>query len=125
LLLDFEKTFDNVEWGFLFKALKKLGFSTTWIKWVLAFYWMASSKIKINEKIGNPFHFSRSMCQGCPLVSHLFILVANIFDHALNNLCYNIKGFTLPKGGVLQGQTFANDTTFYLHGSPTNLDNMK
>ncbi len=31
LLLDFEKTFDCIEWGFLFKALDKLGFSPTWI----------------------------------------------------------------------------------------------
>jgi hypothetical protein len=27
LLLDFEKTFDRIEWGFLFKALAKLGFT--------------------------------------------------------------------------------------------------
>jgi hypothetical protein len=31
LLLDFEKAFDRIEWGFLFLALAKLGFSETWI----------------------------------------------------------------------------------------------
>jgi hypothetical protein len=29
LLLEFEKAFDRIEWGFLFKALAKLGFSAT------------------------------------------------------------------------------------------------
>jgi hypothetical protein len=29
LLLDFEKTFDRIEWNFLFTALSKLGFNST------------------------------------------------------------------------------------------------
>jgi len=31
LLLDFEKTFDRTKWNFLFTALSKLGFSSTWV----------------------------------------------------------------------------------------------
>jgi hypothetical protein len=38
LLLDFEKTFDRIEWGFLFPAMSKLNFSPKWIKWVSSLY---------------------------------------------------------------------------------------
>jgi hypothetical protein len=38
LPLNFEKTFDKIEWGFLFRALSKFGFSPKWIKWVSSLY---------------------------------------------------------------------------------------
>ncbi len=38
LLLDFEKAFDRIEWGFLFRAVEQLGFSQTWVHWVTSLY---------------------------------------------------------------------------------------
>jgi len=38
LLLDFEKAFDKIEWGFLFTALAKSGFGGTWVNWVGSLY---------------------------------------------------------------------------------------
>jgi hypothetical protein len=51
LLFNFEKTFDIIEWGFLFITLSKLGFSPKWIKWVFSLYWLASSSIKVNGEL--------------------------------------------------------------------------
>jgi len=57
LLLDFEKTFDRIKWGFFFSALAKLGFSNTWVRWVASLYQAASSTIKINGVPGPlPLH---------------------------------------------------------------------
>jgi hypothetical protein len=33
-----------------------------------------------------------------------------------------VEGLSLPKGGLIRDQTFADDTALYLQGSPTNLD---
>jgi hypothetical protein len=35
---------------------------------------------------------------------------------------HGIEGLTLPKGGIIRDQTFANDTTLYLKGDQENLD---
>jgi len=61
LLLDFEKAFDRIEWGFLFSALAKLGFSETWIRWVKTLYLEASSAIKVNGTTGPTFQLARSV----------------------------------------------------------------
>jgi hypothetical protein len=64
LLLDFEKTFDKIEWGFLFPALSKLGFNPKWIQWVSSFYWLACSLVKINDEPGEDFRLARLVKQG-------------------------------------------------------------
>jgi mannosylglycoprotein endo-beta-mannosidase len=71
LLLDFEKAFDKIEWGFLFEALVKLGFCNQWIHWVRSLYHSASLAIKFNEVVGSNFPLARSFRQGCPLVATL------------------------------------------------------
>lgn len=63
LLLDFEKTFDRIEWDFLFKALGKLGFSPTWVHWVAFLYRDATSAIKVNGVADPDFQLARSVRQ--------------------------------------------------------------
>jgi hypothetical protein len=63
LLLDFEKAFDRIEWDFLFKALDKLGFSPTYVRWVASLYREATSAIKVNGAAGPDFHLFRSVRQ--------------------------------------------------------------
>jgi hypothetical protein len=78
LLLDFEKAFDKIEWGFLFMALAKLGFNGTWVRWVRSLYQAVSSAIKVNGAIGLDFQLARSVRQGYPLAPYLFILATNV-----------------------------------------------
>jgi hypothetical protein len=61
LLLDFEKTFDKIEWDFLFPTLSKLGSCPTWIQWISSLYWLASSSVKVNWELGADFRLARSV----------------------------------------------------------------
>lgn len=122
LLLDFEKASDRIEWGFLFTALAKLGFSSTWVKWVRTLYHEASSAIKINGEAGPVFQLARSVCQGCPLAPYLFIIATDVLGHMLEDPKHGIEGLTLPKGGSIRDQTFVDDTALYLKGDQSNMD---
>jgi hypothetical protein len=122
LLLDFEKAFDRIEWGFLFEALAKLGFCNQWIHWVRSLYHSDSSAIKLNGVVGSSFPLARSVRQGCPLAPYLFILATDVPGHMLDNQHFEVEGLSLPRGGRIIDQTFADDTALYLQGSRSNMD---
>jgi hypothetical protein len=81
-----------------------------------------SSLVKVNGEPGEDLRLARSIKQGCPLVSYLFILATDVLGHMLDNPKHEIKGLHLPKGGCVWDQTFMKDTPFYLKGSPSNLN---
>ncbi len=122
LLLDFEKAFDRIEWNFLFTALEKLKFEDTWIRWVRSLYKEASSVIKMNDEVGSDFQLTQSVRQGCPLAPNLFILATDVLGYMLADPKHEVEGLSLPKGGLIRDQTFADDTALYLKGTPSNLD---
>jgi len=121
LLLDFEKAFDRIEWGFFFSALTKLGFSNTWVRWVASLYQAASSAIKVNGTPGSDFQLARSVRQGCPLASYLFILAMDDLGYMLANPKHGVEGLSLQRGGLIRDQIFVDDTALYLKGSPANM----
>jgi len=125
LLLDFEKAFDRIEWDFLFKALGKLGFSPTWVRWVASLYRDATSAIKVNGVAGPDFQLARSVRQGCPLAPYLFILATDVLGHMLADPNHGAEGLSLPRGGMIRDQTFADDTALYLKGTLTNMDRVQ
>jgi hypothetical protein len=125
LLLDFEKAFDKIKWGFLFTTLTKLSFSGTWVNWVGSLYQAASSAIKVNGATGPDFQLARSIRQGCPLAPYLFILATDVLDHMMVDPKHGVEGLSLPRGGLIKDQTFADDTALYLHDSLANMDRVQ
>jgi hypothetical protein len=55
------------------------------------------------------------------LAPYLFILAMDVLGHMLDDPKHEIERLHLPKGGCIWDQTFADDTAFYLKGSPNNL----
>ncbi len=64
------------------------------------------------------------MRQGCPLAPYLFILMADVLGHMLDDTKYNVEGLTLLKGGCIRDQTFVDDTALYLKGTKSNMNKM-
>jgi len=125
LLLDFEKTFDRIEWSFLFEALAKLGFCPQWIRWVNSLYGSASLAIKLNGVEGSTFPLARSVRQGCPFSPYLFILATDVLGHMLDDHRFGVEGLALPRGGKITDQTFADDTALYLQGMRENMERVQ
>lgn len=76
--LDMEKTYDRLEWGFIFTSLEKLGFSSQWVGWIKACISSASFSVIVSCVPGDQFYSSRGIRQGDPLSPYLFILCAEL-----------------------------------------------
>ena len=59
--LDWEKAFDRVDWNFLIKIMKKLGFSDFIIRWLMNLYNGITSACLINGNISNEFEVQRGV----------------------------------------------------------------
>jgi hypothetical protein len=89
---------------------------------VRALYKEATSAIKMNGDLGLDFQLARLVKQGCPLAPYLFILATDVLGYMLADPKYEVEGLSLPKGSLIRDQTFADDTTLYLKGTPPHLD---
>jgi hypothetical protein len=87
-----------------------------------ALYKLASSTIKVNGTTGSDFPLERSVRQGCPLAPYLFILATDVLGYLMADPKYEVEGLSLPKGGLIRDQTFADDTALYFRGTTNNMD---
>ena len=61
LSLDQEKTFDRVDWPFLFATLAKMGLGDNFIRWVKILYTVVRSFVLVNGFTSRPFKPSRGV----------------------------------------------------------------
>lgn len=69
LFLDFEKTFDSVEWDFLFKTLERFNFGINFIKWIKILYKNPIFRLENNGWISRTCQMHGEIRKGCPLWS--------------------------------------------------------
>jgi hypothetical protein len=55
LKLDFEKSYDKVNWIFLQQVLKMKGFSSKWCQWIKKIFSGGSVNVKVNDESGHFF----------------------------------------------------------------------
>ena len=51
LKLDMKKAYDRIEWSFLFKCLRKLGFHPNWIQWIQQCVTTVSYSVIVNDEL--------------------------------------------------------------------------
>ena len=67
-----------------------------WIRDVASLYREAFSSIVVASGQTRKFFISCSVCQGCPLVSFLFLQVMETFSMYINSSQVSLKGLPLP-----------------------------
>lgn len=70
--LDANKSFDSVEWQYLWSVMKKLGFGPGFLNWVQMLYLKPTACIKVNGMESSSFPLARGTRQECPLSLLLF-----------------------------------------------------
>ncbi|GKV08436.1 hypothetical protein SLEP1_g20063 [Rubroshorea leprosula] len=110
---DFEKAYDNVEWGFLDYMMDKLGFKVKWRNWMKECVSTATVSVLINGSPTEEFHVGRGLRQGDPLSPFLFLMVAEALSGLMRKAeeIGMLKGIQVGKGELrISHLQFADDT---------------
>ena len=113
LFLDYQKTFDSIEWNFMNLALEKFSFGHNFINSVKMLYKNANNSIINNGLVSNNFSVSRGIRQGCPISALLYILSAEIMAEKIRNNMH-IKGIKVRQSKELKLTQMADDTIVFL-----------
>jgi hypothetical protein len=112
LKIDFSKAYDKVEWSYLKEVLGRMGFSETWIKWMMLCVSSVNYSALMNfERVG-PIHPGRGLRQGDPLSPYLFILVTEGLTSLIHKAVASgdIHGVKICRGApVVSHLLFADD----------------
>ena len=118
LLIDFEKAFDSVDFGFLVATLEMFGFGeyfVNWIKIILGCNMGTNFRgvTVVNGNISTPFNISRGCRQGDPISGYLFILAMEILALLLKKN-KSIKPYRTKFGLEHFIDMYADDLSVYL-----------
>ena len=112
--VDQEKAFDKVDTGFLYKIMKKLGYSDIFINFIKKLYKNTFSIISNNGFHLDPFALSRGVRQGCPLALLLYIINGEIINLNIK-MNKKIIGYPIPnKKETHKLSQYADDTNFFV-----------
>ena len=112
--IDQERAFDKVDRDFLYKIMKKLGYSDIFINFIKKLYKNTSSIISNNGFHSDPFALSRGVRQGCSLSLLLYIINGEVINLNIK-MNKKIIGYPIPnKKETHKLSQYADDTNFFV-----------
>lgn len=85
LKLDMSKAYDRVEWSFLEAVLVHMGFSSTWIMWIMRCVRSVSYSFILNGEPRGVIYPSRVVRQGDAISPYLFLLCAEVLSRMISH----------------------------------------
>lgn len=110
--IDYEKCFDRIHHNSIWAAMEQLGFGTKFIGMVKTLFTEFESCIVSNGHISEFFPITRSVHQGSPISSFLFLICAQLLTYMIKTN-EAIKGIDMGHSQHKISQ-FADDTDMYL-----------
>jgi hypothetical protein len=126
--VDFEKSFDKVQYNAIIYMLRYLRFGDKFISWIENILGSATTSIILNGVPGKTIKCMRGVIQGDPLSPILFVLAAELLQIVVNNAWIN-EEIQLPLNNSY-GQDFpiiqyADDTLLILPDDAMQLSKVK
>jgi len=87
--VDFEKTYDLVDWEYLDVVMNKMAFPVLWRKWIKECVTTATASILVNGSPTDEFPLKRGLRQGGPLSPFLFLLAAEGLNIMIKSVVEN------------------------------------
>ncbi|XP_012853646.1 PREDICTED: uncharacterized protein LOC105973172 [Erythranthe guttata] len=122
--VDMSKAYDRLEWRFLIRAMRNMGFNEQFIDLIYRNISNIWYSVSINGDNYGYFKSSRGVRQGDPLSPMLFILAQQILSHNLNKWQRNgtIFPYKVGRGGLSVSHLFyADDMLLFTNGSKRSL----
>ncbi|KAH1032636.1 hypothetical protein J1N35_044810 [Gossypium stocksii] len=115
-MLDMNKAYDRVEWGFLEGMMKHMGFASEWISLIKHCFSSVSYIVNFNGSSSEKFFPQRGLRQGDPLSPYLFLICTEGFSALLNSAAQTgkLRGVKVCRESpVVNHLFFADDSIIF------------